>query len=52
MKRILFVCLGNICRSPAAEAILRAKAAGAGSNSPSNRRARAAGIRAIRRTRA
>jgi len=27
MKRILFVCLGNICRSPAAEAILRAKAA-------------------------
>jgi len=27
MKRILLVCLGNICRSPAAEAILRAKAA-------------------------
>jgi protein-tyrosine phosphatase len=26
MKRILFVCLGNICRSPAAEIILRAKA--------------------------
>ncbi len=26
MKRILFVCLGNICRSPAAEAVLRAKA--------------------------
>lgn len=26
MKRILFVCLGNICRSPAAEGILRAKA--------------------------
>lgn len=26
MKRILFVCLGNICRSPAAEAILRARA--------------------------
>ena len=23
--RILFVCLGNICRSPAAEAVLRAK---------------------------
>ncbi len=30
MKRILFVCLGNICRSPAAEAVLRAKAAGRG----------------------
>lgn len=28
--RILFVCLGNICRSPAAEAILRHKAAAAG----------------------
>ncbi len=27
MKRILFVCLGNICRSPAAEAVLRAKGA-------------------------
>ena len=26
MMRILFVCLGNICRSPAAEAVLRAKA--------------------------
>lgn len=26
MKRVLFVCLGNICRSPAAEAVLRAKA--------------------------
>lgn len=26
MKRILLVCLGNICRSPAAEGILRAKA--------------------------
>lgn len=25
MKRILFVCLGNICRSPAAEGVLRAK---------------------------
>lgn len=24
MKRILFVCLGNICRSPAAEAIMKA----------------------------
>lgn len=30
MKRVLFVCLGNICRSPAAEAILRAKAAARG----------------------
>ena len=27
MSRILFVCLGNICRSPAAEGILRKKAA-------------------------
>ncbi|MDR2231718.1 MAG: low molecular weight phosphotyrosine protein phosphatase [Tannerella sp.] len=25
MKRILFVCLGNICRSPAAEGILKQK---------------------------
>ncbi|MEX1660979.1 low molecular weight protein-tyrosine-phosphatase [uncultured Thioclava sp.] len=28
--RILFLCLGNICRSPAAEAITRAKAVAAG----------------------
>jgi len=27
MKSILFVCLGNICRSPTAEAVLRALAA-------------------------
>lgn len=27
MRSVLFVCLGNICRSPLAEAILRAKAA-------------------------
>jgi len=26
MQRILFVCLGNICRSPSAEAVMRAKA--------------------------
>lgn len=26
MKRVLLVCLGNICRSPAAEGVLRAKA--------------------------
>ncbi len=26
MKNVLFVCLGNICRSPAAEGVLRAKA--------------------------
>ena len=29
-KRILCVCLGNICRSPTAEAVLRAKAAARG----------------------
>ena len=29
-KRILFVCMGNICRSPAAEGILRSKAEKAG----------------------
>lgn len=28
--RILTVCLGNICRSPAAEAVIRSKAAAAG----------------------
>ncbi|USD41936.1 low molecular weight phosphotyrosine protein phosphatase [Vibrio sp. SCSIO 43135] len=27
MKRILVVCMGNICRSPTGEAVLRAKAA-------------------------
>lgn len=29
-RRILFVCLGNICRSPTAEAVLRHKAEAAG----------------------
>ncbi|MBD3786507.1 MAG: low molecular weight phosphotyrosine protein phosphatase [Sphingomonadales bacterium] len=28
--RILFLCLGNICRSPAAEAVMRQRAAAAG----------------------
>ncbi len=28
--RVLFVCLGNICRSPAAEAVFRARVAAAG----------------------
>lgn len=32
MQRILFVCLGNICRSPAAEAVVSAKARKAGLN--------------------
>lgn len=30
MSRVLFVCLGNICRSPSAEAVLRARAEAAG----------------------
>lgn len=30
MKNILFVCAGNICRSPLAEGIVRARLAGAG----------------------
>lgn len=30
MTRILFVCLGNICRSPTAEAVMRARAEAAG----------------------
>lgn len=30
MTRILFVCLGNICRSPTAEAVFRARAGDAG----------------------
>ncbi len=30
MKRVLFVCLGNICRSPAAEGVFRKRAAEAG----------------------
>ncbi|MDO6657123.1 low molecular weight protein-tyrosine-phosphatase [Anaerobacillus sp. 1_MG-2023] len=30
MIRVLFVCLGNICRSPMAEAVLRSKVAQAG----------------------
>lgn len=30
MTRVLFVCLGNICRSPTAEGVFRARAARAG----------------------
>ena len=30
MQRVLVVCLGNICRSPIAEAVLRARAVAAG----------------------
>ena len=30
MTRLLFVCLGNICRSPAAEGVMRARAEAAG----------------------
>lgn len=29
-KRLLFVCLGNICRSPAAEGVMKAKVSSAG----------------------
>ncbi|USD64420.1 low molecular weight protein-tyrosine-phosphatase [Vibrio sp. SCSIO 43136] len=32
MKKVLVVCLGNICRSPTAEAVLRAKVAQAGAD--------------------
>jgi len=30
MTRVLFICLGNICRSPTAEGVFRARAAAAG----------------------
>lgn len=30
MTKVLFVCMGNICRSPSAEGVLRAQAAAAG----------------------
>ncbi|MCU1587932.1 MAG: Low molecular weight phosphotyrosine protein phosphatase, partial [Frankiales bacterium] len=30
MIRVVFVCTGNICRSPSAEAVLRAKVDAAG----------------------
>jgi protein-tyrosine phosphatase len=33
MKRILFVCLGNICRSPTAEAVFRDRVSAAGRES-------------------
>jgi len=32
MKKILVVCLGNICRSPTAEAVLKARAKKLGVN--------------------
>ncbi|HAS61630.1 MAG TPA: protein-tyrosine-phosphatase, partial [Vibrio sp.] len=32
MKRVLVVCMGNICRSPTGEAVLRAKAKQLGIN--------------------
>ncbi|MDP1125307.1 protein tyrosine phosphatase, partial [Klebsiella pneumoniae] len=30
VRRLLFFCMGNICRSPTAEAVMRAKLAAAG----------------------
>lgn len=33
-RRVLFVCMGNICRSPAAEGVLRHLAAAAGVGAP------------------
>ncbi|NRA29741.1 MAG: low molecular weight phosphotyrosine protein phosphatase, partial [Parvularculaceae bacterium] len=32
MTKVLFVCLGNICRSPAAQGVFRKRAAAAGLN--------------------
>ena len=32
MKKVLIVCLGNICRSPTAEAVLRSRAKALGVN--------------------
>ena len=32
MKKVLIVCLGNICRSPTAEAVLKARAKKLGVN--------------------
>lgn len=46
---VLLVCLGNICRSPLAEAALRAEAARAGLDLVIDSAARAAGTRAMRR---
>ncbi len=59
INSVLFVCLGNICRSPTAEAVFKAKALAAGvavesdsagtmsyhQGSPSDKRARVAGER-------
>ena len=43
MTRILAVCLGNICRSPSAEAVLRARAEAAGLRAEAIRAGKARG---------
>ena len=50
--RICFVCLGNICRSPTAEAVMRHLVAAEGLGEQNRRRERGHGRLARRRIRA